>query len=349
MVELEAASQVTAGSVPRDGEGDGEGLEIAVLIPCRNEETAIAKVVGDFRSALPDATVYVYNNGSTDATAQVAAAAGAVVGHEGCLGKGNVVRRMFGDIDADIYVLVDGDDTYDARCAPALVSRLITHRLDMVNGKRQESTEHSYRSGHRLGNAIFNRIVRGLFGDGCDDMLSGYKVLSRRFVRSFPALSREFEIETELIIHALTLRLPFEEVPTPYKERPQGSASKLRTFRDGARILTAIFLLLKEERPLLFYASFALALSLASVTLAVPVLLEYLQTGLVPRFPTAILSTGLMLSAFLSLASGLILSTVTRGRREMKRMMYLSVPPLPIGRSVRRVAVPMGAASWTNA
>ena len=319
-----------------------------MLVPCHNEEVAIAKVVGDFRSALPGATVYVYDNDSTDATARVAAAAGAVVGHEGYRGKGNAVRRMFGDIDADIYVLVDGDDTYDARCAPALVGRLIAHRLDMVNAQRQESTGQTYRSGHRLGNAIFNRIVRGLFGDGCDDMLSGYKVLSRRFVRSFPALSREFEIETELTIHALTLRLPFEEVPTPYKERPLGSASKLRTFRDGARILTAILLLLKEERPLLFYAFFSLALSLASVILAMPVVLEYLETGLVPRFPTAILSTGLMLSAFLSLASGLILSTVTRGRREMKRMMYLAVPPLPLGRSPGGVGAATGAMGWTD-
>lgn len=311
-------------------------LTVAVLVPCHNEEVAIAKVVGEFRTALPKARVYVYDNNSTDATVRVATAAGAIVGHEKCKGKGNVVRRMFGDIDADIYVLVDGDDTYDASCAPALVRRLIEHRLDLVNAARQEDTADSYRSGHRLGNAIFNRIVRSLFGDGCNDMLSGYKVFSRRFVRSFPALSREFEIETELTIHALTLRLPFEEVPTPYKERPPGSESKLRTFRDGTKILTAIFLMLKEERPFLFYSFFALALSLVSLFLAVPVIMEYLETGLVPRFPTAILSTGLMLSAFLSLACGLILSTVTRGRREAQRMVYLSVPPLPMGNSTNR-------------
>ncbi len=309
-------------------------LAVAVLVPCHNEEVSIAKVVGAFRAALPDATVYVYDNNSTDATVHVAAAAGAIVGHEKCQGKGNVVRRMFGDIDADIYVLVDGDDTYDASYAPVLVRRLIEHRLDLVNAARGGTAE-SYRSGHRLGNAIFNRIVRSLFGDGCNDMLSGYKVFSRRFVRSFPALSREFEIETELTIHALTLRLPFEEVLTPYKERPPGSESKLRTIRDGSRILTAIFLMLKEERPFLFYSSFALALSLGSLFLAMPVIIEYLETGLVPRFPTAILSTGLMLSAFLSLASGLILSTVTRGRREAQRMVYLSVPPLPMGRVIQ--------------
>ncbi|WP_448204474.1 glycosyltransferase family 2 protein [Azospirillum sp. sgz302134] len=299
---------------------------VAVLIPCYNEEAAIASVVRDFRAALPDATVYVYDNNSSDRTVEVAKAAGAVVRHEPLQGKGNVMRRMFSDIEADVYVLVDGDDTYHAASAPQMVQRLWEDQLDMVNGARVTEIVKAYRPGHRFGNKLLTGLVAQIFGNRIGDMLSGYRVFSRRFVKSFPALASGFETETELTVHALELRMPIAEVKTPYKDRPPGSHSKLNTIRDGVRILRTIVNLVKEERPLPFFSAIFALLALLSVVLAGPVLSTYLHTGQVPRLPTAVLSTGLMLLAFLSLTCGLILDTVTLGRREAKRMRYLSIP-----------------------
>lgn len=299
---------------------------VAVLIPCYNEEAAIGRVVGDFRAALPGALVYVYDNNSADRTIEVAREAGAIVRRETLQGKGNVVRRMFADVEADVYVLVDGDDTYDAASAPMLVDALVEGRLDMVNARRVTAIAEAYRPGHRLGNVVLTGLVRAIFGKRFKDMLSGYRVFSRRFVKSFPALAHGFEIETELTVHALELRMATAEIDTPYKDRPAGSASKLRTFRDGFRILRTIVSLVKEERPLPFFGGVFAVLAAASLALGVPVVFEFLETGLVPRFPTAILATGTMLLAFLSLACGLVLDTVTLGRREQKRMRYLEIP-----------------------
>ncbi|HMN81227.1 MAG TPA: glycosyltransferase family 2 protein [Burkholderiaceae bacterium] len=301
-------------------------LRIAVIVPCYNEEVAIPKVVADFRAVLPTAQVYVYDNNSADATAEVAAKAGAVVGFEPFPGKGNVMRRMFSDVDADVYVLVDGDDTYDAASAPEMIRLLLDKQLDMVNGARVTDIKEAYRFGHRFGNRMLTGLVMGIFGRQFTDMLSGYRIFSRRFVKSFPALSTGFEIETELTVHALELRMKTAEVPTRYQDRPEGSTSKLNTIRDGIRILRTIGLLIKEERPLLFFSSLAGILTLLSVGIAWPVIVEYLQTGLVPRFPTAILSASIMVLAFLSLTCGLILDTVTHSRREIKRLAYLSIP-----------------------
>lgn len=302
------------------------GLRVAVLLPCYNEQEAIGKVVRDFRQALPEAIVYVYDNNSRDETRARAAAAGAVVRSESQQGKGFVVRRMFADVEADVYVLVDGDDTYHAPSAPLLVERLLAEQLDMVVGRRVTEIEQAYRPGHRLGNRLLTGVVARVFGDRFKDILSGYRVFSRRFVKSFPALTKEFEIETELTVHALELDMPIAEVDTPYKDRPAGSVSKLRTYRDGVRILTAILVLFKEERPLAFFGLAGLALAVLALGLGYPVLTEYLRTGLVPRFPTAILATGLMILAFLSFTSGLVLETVTRGRKELKRLAYLTIP-----------------------
>jgi len=300
--------------------------EVAVLIPCLNEEAAIGRVVADFRRALPNAVIFVYDNGSTDRTVEVAQAAGAVVRSEHLRGKGNVMRRMFADIEADVYVLVDGDDTYDAASAPMLIDRLLADSLDMINAAREEKSELAYRRGHRFGNRMLTGLVAYFFGERFSDMLSGYRVFSRRFVKSFPALASGFEIETELTVHALQLRLPIAEVPTPYRERPPASSSKLRTIPDGIRIMHLITRLIREERPLEFFSAVAVALALASLLLAAPVVLEYLDTGLVPRLPTAVLALGLMLLSFLSVACGLILATVTRGRIEAKRLQYLNIP-----------------------
>lgn len=301
-------------------------LRIAVLVPCYNEEVAIGRVVDNFRNALPTATVYVYDNNSKDNTVGEAIKAGAQVHSEPLQGKGNVVRRMFADIEADVYVLVDGDDTYDAATAPELIRLLETESLDMVNGARVTDIKQAYRAGHVLGNRMLTGMVQMIFGKRIGDLLSGYRVFSRRFVKSFPALSSGFEIETELTVHALELRMPIAEVQTQYKDRPEGSASKLRTFHDGFRILKTIAILLKEERPLQFFSWLFLVLSILSFVLAWPVINEYLATGLVPRLPTAILATGTMLLAFHSLFSGLVLDTVTHGRRELKRMAYLAIP-----------------------
>jgi glycosyltransferase involved in cell wall biosynthesis len=301
-------------------------LEIAVLVPCFNEAAAIAKVVADFRAALPTATVYVYDNNSTDDTSKIAAAAGAVVRRETRRGKGNVVRRMFQDIEADLYVMVDGDDTYDAAVAPELIGRLLDDNLDMVVGKRIETHVAAYRPGHRLGNQVLTGLVRWLFGDQIEDMLSGYRVFSRRFAKSFPSFSREFEIETELAVHAMQMRMAVAEVDTNYKERPPGSVSKLRTFRDGWRILLTITNLMRNERPLMFFSLVGLVITAAAIALAIPVFLAYLHTGKVDRFPTAILCTGLGVVAVVCFATGLMLDLVAHVRREAKRLTYLQHP-----------------------
>jgi hypothetical protein len=301
-------------------------LDVAVLVPCFNEEGTVAKVVEDFRAALPDAVVWVYDNASDDRTAEVARAAGASVRREPDRGKGNVVRRMFADVEADVYVLVDGDDTYEAGAVSGMIRRLLDDNLDMVAGARTPRDGSAFRPGHRFGNVALTSIVGALFGSRFKDMLTGYRVLSRRFVKSFPALASGFETETELTVHALELGMPVEEVPTDFRDRPEGSDSKLRTVRDGLRILTTILVLLKEERPLGFFTALFAVLGVTSVALAWPLLPTYLETGLVPRFPTAILASATMLLAFLSLAAGLILDTVTRGRRELKRMHYLAIP-----------------------
>lgn len=299
---------------------------IAVLVPCYNEAATIGAVVADFRKALPDAVVYVYDNNSSDDTCDIARAAGAVVRTETRQGKGHVVRRMFADVEADVYVLVDGDDTYDAPAAPELVARLLDDGLDMVTGTRVASSDAAYRTGHRFGNRLLTGLVAFSFGSQVSDMLSGYRVLSRRFVKSFPLLSGGFEIETEMTVHALELGMPQAEVSTDYRERPEGSESKLNTYGDGIKILVTIVRMLKEERPLAFFGSVFALLAFAAIALAIPIVMTYIDTGLVPRFPTAILATGMMLLAFLSLACGLILATVTRGRQELKRLRYLQIP-----------------------
>lgn len=304
-------------------------LRIAVLIPCRNEAVAIRKVVADFRASLPTAAIYVYDNNSTDGTADVAREAGAVVRRERLQGKGHVVRRMLADVEADIYVLVDGDDTYDAAAAPAMVRLLVADQLDMVNGARATDRDAVYRRGHRLGNAVLTGFVRGIFGRRITDMLSGYRVFSRRFVKSFPALAAGFETETELTVHALELSMPVGEMPVAYKDRPPGSVSKLRTYSDGLRILRTIVVLVKEERPLHFFSLWGLVLLLAGFGLGLPVVAEFFRTGLVPRLPTAVLATGLVLLSFLAFACGLILDSVARGRKELKRLSYLAIPAVP--------------------
>ena len=298
---------------------------IAVLVPCRDEAATVAKVVADFRAALPQCTVYVYDNGSSDGTGALARRAGAVVRTEQRPGKGGVVRRMLGEIDADVYVIVDGDATYDAACAQRMVDELVANDLDMVTAVRDERGDGAaYRRGHRFGNRAFNALLGALFGSRPSDMLSGYRVLSRRFAKSFPAASRGFEIETELTVHALEQRVPTGEVRTPYFERPAGSQSKLSTYRDGLRILWMTAMLYRDERPLSFFGAFAFAFGVIGLILGGSVVIEYMETRLVPRFPTAILATGLMLLSFLALGCGLILHNVARGQREMKRLAYLA-------------------------
>lgn len=304
-----------------------DNLRIAVLLPCFNEEAAVAPTIAAFRAALPDAAIYVYDNNSTDHTAEVAAAAGAVVRTERMQGKGHVVRRMFADVEADVYVMADGDSTYDAAAAPALVRKLVDERLDMVVGARvSEVASESYRPGHVFGNRLFTALLAGLFGRSFSDIFSGYRVFSRRFVKSFPALARGFETETEISVHALELAMPVAEVATRYGARPEGSHSKLSTWRDGWRILKTLLHLYRIERPVLFYGSFSLFLAALAFVLAIPLAVTYFETGLVPRFPTAILATGLMLLAALSFFAGLILDTVVRGRREVRRLHYLALP-----------------------
>jgi glycosyltransferase involved in cell wall biosynthesis len=302
-------------------------LRIAVLVPCYNEEAAITKVVADFRACLSRAIIYVYDNNSGDRTVDVARAAGAVVRTEKHQGKGHVVRRMFSDIEADVYVLVDGDATYDARSARTMISRLLAERLDMVVGARVDREEAAYRLGHRFGNKLLTAFVANVFGNTFKDILSGYRVFSRRFVKSFPALSGGFEIETELTAHALVLELPVAEIDTPYYARLAGSHSKLSTWRDGIRILRTIVKLYRAERPLGFFSAIGVSFALMSVGIAIPIFVTYLTAGIVPRLPTAVLSTGLMMIACLAIACSLVLDTVTRGRREIKRLAYLSYRP----------------------
>lgn len=300
-------------------------LKIGVLIPCFNEEISIAKVISDFSKLLPSAIIYVYDNDSQDQTAIIAKNSGAVVRKITHKGKGNVVRQMFADIDADIYVLVDGDDTYQANSSLIMIEELVNEHLDMVVAIRQAVQQEAFRRGHRFGNHLMTNFVSYLFNYNCSDVLSGYRVFSRRFVKSFPVLSTGFEIEIELTIHAFELRMPVGEVSTLYKSRLQGSTSKLNTYRDGLRIFNTIHNLFRQERPLTYYGILSLILAVTSLLLAIPIINTYLYTGLVPRFPTAFLSMGIMLLAVISLVCGLILDTVTRGRNEIKRLFYLSI------------------------
>jgi glycosyltransferase involved in cell wall biosynthesis len=299
---------------------------IAVLLPCYNEEAAIAATIAGFQAALPGAAIYVYDNNSRDRTAEIAAAAGAIVRTERQQGKGHVVRRMFADIEADVYVMADGDLTYDPTSAPAMVDLLLAEELDMIVGTRRHEAKDAYRGGHVLGNKLFTGLLSGLFGRSFTDIFSGYRVFSRRFVKSFPVLSSGFEIETEISVHALELRMPVGEVETAYGARPEGSESKLSTYGDGWRILKTIVTLYRIERPVLFFGMLGAVLTVAALLLSVPLVVTYLDTGLVPRFPTAILITGMIIIAVLCVFAGIILDTVTRGRREMRRLAYLAVP-----------------------
>lgn len=318
-----------------------DALPVAVLIPCYNEERTIGEVVRAFRAALPGAGIYVYDNNSTDATSLRAAEAGAVVRRESAQGKGCVVRRMFADIDANCYVLVDGDGTYDASGAPVMVALLQQERLAMVVARRVHQSAAAYRTGHVAGNRLFTRSVAYLFGASFTDVLSGYRAFSRAFVKSFPVFSSGFEIETELSVHALTLRLPVAEIDTVYRGRPDGSSSKLHTIRDGARILAAVVRLFKNEKPLAFFFLLGCLFLASAVILAAPVVVTYLETGLVPRFPTAILATGLALYALITFACGLVLDTVTKGRRETKLLAYLNANGVPGTVQARETRVPL--------
>ena len=299
--------------------------EIAVILPCYNEEAAIGKTVRDFRAALPSAKIFVYDNNSTDSTVSVAGEAGAIVRSEPRQGKGNVMRRMFADVEADIYVLADGDDTYDASVSPVLIRKLVEEGLDIVTGRRVHTEAAAYRAGHVWGNKMLTGLTAMMFNVKLGDTLSGYRVMSRRFVKSFPFTSEGFGIETELTVHAVRLLMPMAEVDTPYKERPAGSVSKLSTYRDGFRILFTIAQMLREERPLLFFSAIGALFALVAIVLGTSIVIEFVRTGLVPRLPTALLATGLMVIAFLSVMSGLILDTVTRGRWASKRLAYLSM------------------------
>lgn len=328
---MHAMTEADRGAVP-------SALRIALFVPCHNEEATIARVIEDFGRHLPQAECHVFDNVSSDATADVARAAGARV-HRVCLrGKGNVVRRAFADLEADVYVMVDGDATYEAGAAPALVRRLLDEGLDMVVGARVDSERAAYRPGHRFGNRLLTGCTGLLFGNSFDDMLSGYRVFSRRYVKSFPAHAAGFEIETELAVHALQLRMPVAEVQTAYGARPEGSTSKLNTWKDGIRILATIIRLFNSERPLLFFSLGSVASLLAALALAAPLLQTYLETGLVPRLPTAVLCVALVLLAALSLVCGLVLDNVVRGRVEAKRMAYLAVPATRGALSVAAVA-----------
>lgn len=303
-------------------------LTVAVLLPCYNEGAVIAKVIERFRAALPEATIYVYDNNSTDDSAFLAHKAGAIVRSEPRQGKGFVVRRMFADVEADIYVMCDADETYDASAASALAGALTSKGLDMVVGTRVDPSGTAYRPAHKFGNWMLTSLVRTMFGGGFSDMLSGYRVFSRRFVKSFPLMSQGFEIETELTVHALQLEMPVEEIRTHFKDRIEGSESKLSTFSDGVRILWTIAILLKQERPFYLFGMAAFALAAIALALGYPVVAEYMDSGTVPRLPTALLSMGTMILASLSLFSGLILDTVTRGREEAKRLKYLEFPSI---------------------
>jgi glycosyltransferase involved in cell wall biosynthesis len=308
-----------------------EQYRIAVLVPCFNEELTVGKTIAAFRQAVPTAAIYVYDNNSKDSTIDVARSAGAIVRSEERQGKGHVVRRMFADVEADIYLLVDGDATYEAEAAPRMLRRAIGENLDFVNGARVSQSRDAYRTGHKFGNYVLTGIVRSIFGKQFTDMLSGYKILSRRYVKTFPAMSRGFEIETELTVHALELRMPTGEEMTAYAERPSGSVSKLDTYRDGIKILLLIADLIRNERPLKFFGLVGLGLILLAIVIAIPLARTFLDTGLVPRVPTVILVVGLVIVGVLSCLAGLILDTVTRMRQEVKRLVYLSIPPISAG------------------
>lgn len=298
-------------------------MRIALIVPCYNEAKTIGGVIESFKTVIPNIDAYVYDNNSTDDTKVVAKAAGASVFSVNYQGKGNVVRKMFADIDADVYVMVDGDATYDAASAPKLIQELVDNKLDMVTGKRVSSETEAYRQGHRFGNKLLTGIVAKTFGKQFDDMLTGYRVFSKRFVKSFPATARGFEIETELTIHSLEQRLPVAEIDTPYGVRPEGSESKLNTYSDGFKILKVIFLLIKEEKPLQFFSTVSVLLFFSSLVLAWPIFLTYIETGLVPRLPTAILATGLMLLSFLTVVGGVIMEAIAQSRKESRRFQYL--------------------------
>jgi glycosyltransferase involved in cell wall biosynthesis len=325
--QIPSVSSSAAAHTPRHS---SHGLRVAVLIPCFNEAVAIGKVVTDFRTSLPDARIYVCDNNSSDDTVAAARTAGAVVRSETLQGKGHVIRRMFADIEADIYVLVDGDDTYDARAAPDMVNLLLENHLDMVSAARTTEEDDAYRRGHRLGNLALTGIVRLIFGKRISDVLSGYRAFSRRFVKSFPALAVGFETETEFSVHALALRMPIGELRTRYRVRPTGSASKLRTYADGWLILQTVVILVKEERPLQFFALAAFVLLVVGLGCGIPVVLEFMRTGTVPRLPTAVLATGFVVLSFLSLVCGLVLDSVARGRKEIKRLAYLGIAALDV-------------------
>lgn len=305
-------------------------LEIAVIVPCYNEEAAVANVIKDFRKVLPGASIHVFDNNSKDKTSEVARRNGAIVHWVSLPGKGNVVRRMFADVDADIYVMVDGDATYDAKSAPTLIEKLVDGQFDMVVGTRVEESKdnNNYRPGHRLGNKMLTGSVTKIFGGQFTDMLSGYRVFSRRFVKSFPAESKRFEIETELNVHTLEMRMPYAELPTPYFERPEGSESKLSTYKDGIRILKMIVRLFSNERPSQFWGIIGLLFIIIASALMIPVLIEYIDSNEVQRFPTVIVASGLVVIGFLCATIGLVLRTVTKGRNEAKHLAYLSMPPV---------------------
>ena len=314
------------------------GAVIAAIVPCYNEALAIEKVIADLRAAVPGMLIYVYDNNSTDGTAEIARHAGAIVRHETSKGKGNVVRRAFADIDADIYVLIDGDDTYEASALPSMIEALRTGPLDHVLGVRKQTTETAYRPGHSSGNKAFNSLVSWVFGMRVNDMLSGYRVFSRRFVKSFPAVSREFEIETELTVHSMSLRVPQTEVAVDFRDRPEGSESKLNTYRDGIKILTLIVNLVRHERPWLFHGILGALVIAVAIAFAIPLFVEFAETGLVPRFPTAVLVSSLAIVGALIWLLGAILDGITRSRREMSRLTYLSYPAAPLARTVSGVA-----------
>lgn len=300
--------------------------DVAVLIPCFNEEISVVKVIEDFKKALPEAQIYVFDNNSTDRTTELAKSAGAEVYSVPSKGKGNVIRRMFADIEAEMYIMVDGDATYDAKSAPAMIDLFIESHIDMLVGVRHHEEKEAYRFGHTFGNKVLTGCVSSIFGGSFTDMLSGYRIFSRRYVKSFPALSRGFEIETELTVHALELRMPYGEMLTPYGARLEGSTSKLNTYRDGIRILKTIIRLYAVERPLFFYLILSLLIGISGVLLSLPVIADFMSTGKVPRLPTALLSTGMVISSIIFFITGLILETVTMGRREVKRLHYLLTP-----------------------
>lgn len=301
-------------------------LRKVAIVPCHNEAGAIAKVIGDLRTAVPDMEIYVYDNASTDGTDDVARSAGAHVRYETLKGKGNVVRRAMADLDADVYLLIDGDDTYDAAAAPAMIQALLDGPFDQVTGVRTQQTDSAYRAGHELGNKAFNEVVGRIFGYPVNDMLSGYRVFTRRFVKSFPAVSKAFEIETELTVHAINARLPQMEYPVGFKDRAEGTESKLRTYHDGFRILGMIGKLVQSERPLVLNGLLAAVLFLAGIGFGIPVIIDYVQTGLVPRLPTALLASSLIVLSVLVLIIGIVLDGLRKVRAENIRTAYLALP-----------------------